>query len=417
MSLISRIAGRRSLGAIPISDPALNDLIRDSILLEPTYTGNTVTVEKSLRLVPVYAAVNLLSSAVSSLPLRVYRNLEEGGKETADSHPAARILSSQPNPLMGPDEFVSAIMAGLLLWGNGFAMKEKAANGRLVNLWPIAPSRLRVSRHPQTGFPEYYVDGRGPYSNDTIIHFRGLSFDGLVGFSPIQQARETLGIHQAMEEHSGRFWASAARPAGALMHPNRLSPEGAERLRAQFDSQHAGVRNSSKTLVLEEGVTWTSLALPDSDRAVVEQLGLSARSIAQLFNVPLRLLQIESRDSFHYTNSEWESADFLRCSLRRWLVRIEGTLQRDNDLFPSPSNNDYFPRFDTSELTRGDRSGQATTDIALLQAGVLSVDEVRSNLDLNPAGQAQDLSPEPPIEPDAPVVEPEYPMPPVNPAK
>lgn len=405
MSLISRLA-QRNLNGISVSDPAINDLLRDSILLEPTFTGNTVTVEKSLRLVPVFSAVSLLSSAVGSLPLRVYKTLPDGGKQLAPQHRASKFLTVQPNPMASADEVFESVTASLLLWGNAFLMKEKDDQGNLVALWPIAPSRMRIGRRPEDGMPEYYIDGRGNpdgggYTSETFIHFRGLSFDGLVGLSPIQNARQTLGLHQAMEEYAGRFWNNSARPSGLIKHPNRLTAEGAERLRSQWNSSHQGLANSSRVAVLEEGAEFVPMSLPASDAQLAEQLGQSDIRIAQLFRIPPRLLMADIKDSFTYSSAEWEAIDFVKWSLRRWLVRIENALLRDPDVFKSNGlGASYFCRFDTSELTRGDRAAQANTDVSLLNAGVLSVDEVRQNLDLNPVGDAF-VEPPTPTQPPA----------------
>ena len=417
MSILSRIA-QRNYGSISISDPAINDMLRDALLLEPTYTGESVTVEKSLRLVPIFSAVSLIAGAISTMPLRVYRSLPDGGKELAPQHRASRLLTTQPNPLMSASEMTEALVAGMLMWGNGFLMKEFDKNtGLLANLWPISPSRMRISREPHTGFPEYYVDGKGPYSRDTFIHFRGLSFDGMVGFSPIQQARQTLGIQQALERHQGTFWANAARPAGALTHPNRLSAEAAERLRAQFQSRHGGASNAASTVVLEEGMEWKPLAFPEADRALMMSLNLSDIRIAQLFRIPPRQLMTDVKDTFTYTNANWERSDLVTYTLQRWMNRIEGALLQDNDVFKSNGlGANYFCRFDTSDMMRGDRAMQATTDISLLQAGVLSVNEVRGNLDLNPIGDPSLESPDLTVEPDAVPVDQKPPEPVVNPA-
>jgi len=385
MGLFDRLSRRSA--AIPISDPAVNDMLRDAIILEGTYTGSTVTVEKSLRLVPVFSAVNLLASAVGTLPLRVYKSLPDGGKELAPQHRASRLLTVQPNPLTSADEFFESVTAGVLLWGNAFILKEfDETNQNLKYLWPISPSRVRVGRDPKTGFPQYFVDGRGPYTNDTVIHIRGLSFDGLVGLSPIQQARQTLGIHSALEQYSGSFWANSARPSGVLKHPNRLTAEAAERLRAQWTSSHK--TTDARVAILEDGMSFEAMSLPAEDAQLIETLHLGDIRIAQLFRVPPRMLMTGVGDSsLHYSSAEWEAIDFVKWSLRRWLVRIENALLRDPDVFKSNGLGAmYFPRFDTKEITRGDRSGQAATDIALIQAGVLSVDEVRANLDMNPVG-------------------------------
>jgi len=393
---------KRDASGIPISDPAVNDMLRDAIMLEASYTGSSVTVEKSIRLVPVFSAVSLIASAVGSLPLKVYRTLPDGGKELAPQHKASRFLTTQPNRLMSGDEFFEAVTAGLLLWGNAFILKEfDESNQNLMNLWPITPSRVRVGRDPQTGWPQYYVDGRGPYTNDTIIHIRGLSFDGLVGLSPIQQARQTLAIHSALEEYSGRFWGNSARPSGVLKHPNHLTAEAAERLRAQWNSAHGGLGNAAKVAILEEGMSFEAMSLPAEDAQLVETLHLGDIRIAQLFRIPPRMLMADVKDSFTYSSAEWEAIDFVKWSLRRWLVRIENALLRDQAIFSSNGlDANYFCKFDTSQITRGDRSGQAATDIALLQAGVLTVDEVRENLDMNRLGDPSVESPAVPAEPN-----------------
>ena len=55
-----------------------------------------------------------------------------------------------------------------------------------------------------------------------MLHVKGLSFDGVVGKSPIATAAETLGISIALDKHAGAFFKNGASVGGILKHPGTL---------------------------------------------------------------------------------------------------------------------------------------------------------------------------------------------------
>ena len=257
----------------------------ESVYLGQTFANESITNKNSLRLVPVWAAVQLVAGAVGSLPLHVYRTAPDGTRIETPKHPIARLLDS-PNQFMDGGELIETAMGHLLLWGNAFLLKVKGPDGRVQELWPINPERVKVARD-QAGAPFYVLDGnKGPYTTRDFIHIRGLSFDGLVGLSPIQMARQGLGTYAAVEKYQGKFWANNATPGGVLTHPNRLSPEAAERLRAQWHSSHGGTSNASRVAILEEGMAFSPMSVPFQDAMLVQQLELGTLSVARLFQLP-----------------------------------------------------------------------------------------------------------------------------------
>jgi HK97 family phage portal protein len=380
---------RAAVNYSPIENvTAADSYIRDHLLSGgSTYTGKSVSIEGSATLVPVYSAVSLLAGAIGSLPIRIYQTRPDGGSDLAPQHRTNRLLAESPNPTIASDEYFEIVGSHLALWGNHFSYKVRDANGFVGELWPLHPGRVEVGRG-RDGMPIFLVDGKGPFTEAEILHIRGLSFDGLVGLSPIQQAKQSIAISHALEEFGARFFQGGARPAGILRHPNKLSPEAAGRLRDSWNANHAGLSNAAKIAVLEEGIEFQSLTMPLEDAQMIEQLRFSDLRICQLFRIPPRLLMTASGDSMTYSTVEGEGVDFVKWSLRRWLTRIEKSLLRDPDLFISGGRGQaFYPRFDFSELLRGDSLVHAQKDEILLRSGVITVDEARRGWDLNPRGE------------------------------
>jgi phage portal protein BeeE len=87
----------------------------------------------------VWAAVQLISGSVASVPLRLYKRLPKGGKEPFREHRLYRLLHDEPNPEMSSFNFREVLQGHLLLWGNAYAEIERDTIGRPVALWPLMP--------------------------------------------------------------------------------------------------------------------------------------------------------------------------------------------------------------------------------------------------------------------------------------
>lgn len=364
----------------------------DVVFLGGSYSGEKVTAKNAIQLVPVWSAVQLIAGTVGSLPLRVYRTNTDGTRVEAPRHSAARLLAS-PNKYMAGDELIETVMAHLLLWGNAFILKTKI-DGQLVELFPMPPHRVKVDRDKRTGLPYYVVDGKeGPYDERTFIHIRGMSFDGLVGMSPIQMARQSLGTYSAASRYQGRFWKNNATPGGVLTHPSRLSPDAAERLRAQWQAAHSG-DNANRVAILEEGMKYDSLSLPLADSRLLESMDANVLDVARIYNLPAHFLQTSAAgSSLTYSSTEMLGRHYTSFTLRRWLNRVERSLMRDPDLFSSNGLGAQMScSFDTTDLTRGDNKTIADINLAMFKAGVLTRDEVRAEMNRAPLEGPADMA-------------------------
>src|SRR5699024_9675395 len=81
-------------------------------------SGKNVNERSAMQMTAVYSCVRILSEAVASLPLHVYKYNGDGGKEKAVKHPLYFLLHDEPNPEMTSFVFRETLMTHLLLWGN-----------------------------------------------------------------------------------------------------------------------------------------------------------------------------------------------------------------------------------------------------------------------------------------------------------
>jgi hypothetical protein len=84
-------------------EPSVDFVNEDVIYLEGPYAGERVDYKSSMRLIPVWACVQLIAGTMGSLPLRVYRTDSTGAKVETPDHRVARLLRN-PNPYMAGDE-------------------------------------------------------------------------------------------------------------------------------------------------------------------------------------------------------------------------------------------------------------------------------------------------------------------------
>lgn len=363
-------------------------------LANMSYSGKSVNMDNAMELIPLYSGIQLISGTIATLPIRVYQDTADGGRIVAPKHRAQRLLD-RPTSTMAGDEWRQIAAVHLLTWGNFYALKERGPDGYVNALWPVDPSQVKVARSKGKRL-EYWVDGKY-FDESSILHIRGMGNDGVLGYSPILQARNTLGMAASLEEFTSKFFANGARPGVILRHPSRLSPEAAERLRAQWHTAHSGSKNAFSTVVVEEGIEVSTLTMPISDSELVALSKLTDVRTAQLLRIPPSLLMTETGGSLTYSTQESETRAFYG-SLRPWLVRIEQALLRDPDIFSDNGLGSQFtPRFDVTEMLRGDNKTTAEIDVMLLGAGIITVDEARQNLGLNPMADS--------IIPDAPAVQ------------
>ena len=360
----------------------------------PSYTyffgrsnaGKRVTDRTALQHIAVYACVRVLSEAIAQLPLHVYK-YNEKGKERVPQHPLYFLLHDQPNPEMTSFVFRETLMSHLLIYGNAYAQIIRNGRGDVIGLYPLMPDKMKVDRDEKNRL--IYIYSRYDEANpnlkeqgdivlyaDDVLHIPGLGYDGLVGYSPIALAKNAIGISIACEDYGASFFGNNANPSGVLEHPGVI--KNPDKLRDAWHRAYGG-RNAHKVAVLEEGVKFTPISIPNNEAQFLETRKFQIEEIARMYRVPLHM--IGDLDHATFSNVEHLSLDFVKYSLDPWIVRWEQSLQKA--LLSDSEKGRYFIKFNVDGLLRGDYASRMQGYSIGIQNGFLCPNDVRELEDMN----------------------------------
>lgn len=340
-----------------------------------TTAGVDVTPETALGHPAVLGAVRLLAETVAAMPVLVYQRQPDGGKARAPRHPMWVLLHDRPNPAMTPFTMKETLVEHLLLHGNAYLRLIRGSRGQVAALWPVHPSLIYPDVTPE-GIRYQLTDGTGQkvLPAEDVCHICMLAPDGIHGRSPVLVAAESIGAALAAEQYGAAYFGNGAVPSGILKVPGTLTPELAKRIAADWKAAH-GRGAAQGTAVLEQGMEFQPISTNAQQAQLLETRQFALRLIAAALRIPPHLLDPTARGT--YANVETQSLEFLTFSLQPLLTRIEEALTLS--LFPDGR---YFAEFLVDGLLRADTLSRYRAYQIGVQAGFLTVDEVRARENL-----------------------------------
>jgi len=342
-------------------------------------TGVAVTKESSLSFSAVYACVRLISETIASLPINVFMEEADGDRISQRTHPVYKLLAKKPNNYMTPYTFKEVILTNLLLEGNAYFLIIRDGSARPIELICIQPDQVEVYKHE--GDLYYKLkEVKETVMKDDMLHFVGLSFDGLKGKSVLNSQRATIGTSIAANDTAGSVLGNTTQVGGVIKHPGKLSAEAIERLRTSWNNSYQGSFAAGKTAILEEGMSFEPTRINAQDKQLLESRRFQIEEIARIFKVPLSLIGHLERAA-NYSSIEALSIDFVRYTLTPYLVNLEEEFNRK--LFRENEQANHYVKINVSGLMRGDSNARANFYKQMIDMGVMSINEVRQLENMN----------------------------------
>jgi len=375
--------------------PAMSNVTYDQSVMDafgvmPGAAGITVTPVSAMRVAAVFACVQKIAGAISTLPLDLYKM--DG--DTPVKQPRDDLwykLNEQPSPQYTAASHWEGVSVNQLLRGDGFTWVRRNVNNTFREFLPLPWSAV----HPQLqtdGSVRYYINYQGISTwipPEEILHFPGFGFDGLKSMSVIAYAaRNAVGNALAMDEYSGKFFQNGAHPSIILKSAGKMNAEQIANLQTAFSNKYAGLDNAHRLpMVLTEGLDAKEISLSAEDAQLLEARKFQVIDIARAFGVPPHMIGETSASTSWGSGIESMSRGFVTYTLQPHLKRIEQELNRK--LFPRDVGR--FIRFDREALIEGDSKAQAEYNRAALGGpgtgqGWMSVDEIRKAKGLAPRG-------------------------------
>lgn len=356
-----------------LSKPAswLFDIFRSS-------TGIPVDETSAITLSAVWASVRIISETLASIPVDVYYRDGET-RRRASEHPVSKLIAHNPNKTSSSFTFRETLAANLCLHGNAYAIIVRDAAARPIELVSVHPNRVKIKVNKGEKF--YTVDDKKTYSDEEMLHFVGLSFDGVKGQSPLDALRDAIGMGIAAQQFGAEFFGNGANMGGVLTHPGRLTDDQIKRLKDSWNRSNAGLGKSNGTAVLEEGMKYERIGIPPDAAQFLQSRRFTVEDIARAFRVPPAMLA-EMSNSSTRANVEEQAISFVRDTMNPYIARFETELNRK--LFREDELGTYYVRFTVDGLLRGDIKSRYSSYSIARQWGWLSVNDIRDLENLNP---------------------------------
>lgn len=366
-----------------IDDPRMIEFMRDGML---SASGFTVNAETALRNPAMFRACSLISNSIGMLPFNL---INKETKKKAVEHPLHRVLHRKPNEWQSAFDFRAQMQLRALVHRDAYALviwsKDlRSGRDKVVRTVPLDPKRMEVRQNDDWTVSYLYQPkngGRIVYRARDILHLRGLSLDGLHGFSLVEQAREAIGLALSAELAAGRIFRNGSFVDGVLSSENEMSEAAYERLKISWNERFTGAANAGKTPILE-GVKYDTVGSNAKDAQMSELRKMQVEEIARVSGVPRPLLMVDETawGTGIYALGQFFVAYALGPWFEAWQQAVERTMLSDEEAEL------YEAKFNPGALLRGSMKEQGEFLARALGAGGhapwMHVDEVRDVLDL-----------------------------------
>lgn len=346
------------------------------------YSAVEVSPDTAMTIATVYACVRAISEDIGSVPLQIYQRTSDGGKSVATNHPLYELLHDQPNDYQTAMEFREMMTAFAMLRKRGIAELITGPRGFVDQIKPLHPDL--VTSEVADGQLRYRYEDPVKKRMRILLPDEVLVLRGPFGRSVADFARETFSLSLTMRTAASRTYGRGVRTQGALSHPKTLSDKAREALRSAIDKYAAGGENEGRPLLLEEGMTWSTIQMTMKDAEFVAIYGATDAAAIKFFRVPPHKVGDLSRSTDN--NIEQQAIEYVTDTIRPWAERWEGVIRRDLIIAPQV----YFAEHNLEGLLRGDIATRYAAYAVGRQWGWLATNDIRRKENLNPIPDGDD---------------------------
>jgi HK97 family phage portal protein len=340
-------------------------------------SGTVINPETVFRVNAIFSAVSLISDTISTLPVDSFIR-RDGARFAFRPRP---VWVQQPDIDTTKEAFYGSLIVSMLLDGNGFVRVFRDGSGRVVNMTVLNPTKVEIRKDKVGGVTFIYEGENKPLNKNEILHIPDVVRPGETrGISRVTALKDNFGLALALESYAARFFGQGASTNGIIEFPGNLTPEQAKQLVEGFDARHKGFRKSHKTGVLSGGAKFVQTTVANDQAQFIDSRRMAVEDVARAFNIPPHLLGLPGTNT--YSSVEQNNIAFVTHTLRPIVQKLESAFT--TLMVNEPGGSTAFIKFTLDGLLRGDANSRFSAYSVGLQAGYLTINDIRRLEDLPP---------------------------------
>lgn len=340
-----------------------NDVIADVLNgLSPLVNGKTITKQQAMSIPVVTKSVNWIASAISGLPIKMYKRTDKGYVEVYDDY-RLPLLNNYSGNCMTANDLKKQLITDLLLDGNGYAYISKLGN-KIEKLSYIPTNKLTYTESVDNinKIVNIWVDGH-QVQDYNVFRLVNNTKNGVSGIGFVSDCQDLLSTILGSLQYENSSISSGVR-RGFLKSKAKLDKDKMDELKQAW--KRLTNPNQSDVLVLNAGIEFEPADNSSSESQLSQNKQINIHQILNYFGLP--------NNFFDGANS-----DVYLVAVRIAILPIVKQLVTalNNYLLLESEKHDLKFDVDTSELLEINANERFTMYQTALSSGILTIDEVR----------------------------------------
>lgn len=342
-------------------------------LLRTILASDCMTRDQAMN-VPAFAAcVNKIAETVSTIPIKLYRVVDEKLEEVKDDE-RTRLLNDDTGDTLDGVQFKRALVRDYLTGKGGYAFINRSGT-RIRSLHYVKESEISFMFTPDPIFKDYDIMIQGTkYKPFEFLKVLRNTEDGRSGKSIIEENSEVLSVAYYSLEYEKNLVKTGGNKKGFIKSPKKLAQAAIDALKSAWRNLYQN--NTENVVILNEGLEFQEASNTSVEMQLNENKKTNSDEICKLINMPPAMINGGA--------TEQDKTNFVQYCLNPILKEIECALNRD--LLLESEKGSYYFAADTSELTKGDIEKRFKAYETASKNGFLQIDEIRLKENLPPLG-------------------------------
>lgn len=276
-------------------------------------TATGLGPKEVVRIGTVYRCVNIISTMVSQMDVKVMR-----GKKEMSYVP---MIVREPIEGESFSSFVQQTVMSLALWGNAYIRLVGSDPERPTSVKVLDPDSVVCSEDEITGKVIYWYKGKVVPSN-RIKHLKLDRMPGqLLGHGPLTGASGVIKAAYLLDEFQRTWFDTTGSPKGIINTESQLTQEQSGDLAEAWSNF---IETNHGVIVMPKGVGFEPITIKPAEAQYLDVVSQNIRDIARIFGIPAsNLLSSIDGTSMTYTNYVESNIMFLQNTLSRYIKEIE----------------------------------------------------------------------------------------------
>lgn len=355
-------------------ETGLKDLLLAAGLIE-----DRITRIEALNIPTLAGCVELISSLVASIPIKLYKEEDEEVIEIKDDI-RLKLLNEETGDTLTSFEMKKALVIDYLLMGNGYIYINKEWDN-IVSLHYVKESDVSIIKNVDPIFKDYTTLVNGHmYKRNNFIKLLRHTDNGFDGYGIIEENIILLSVIYNSLKYENILSKTGGNKKGFIESEGKLGLEAMLNLKEQWRNMYSN--NTENCIVLNKGLNFKESQATPTELQLNENKITNGSEICKIFNIPPSIISGDGKAN------EGDFDKMFKMAILPILNSLIASINRD--LLLEKEKKSFYFGYDANELLKGDIEKRFKAYEIAIKNKIMGVNEVRYKEDLEPIDLFED---------------------------